>query len=134
MSRNLENGPLAHSASTSSQFPHLEQKRWKYNPQKMACPLCACDKHRKSAFSCVYREIEFRYVECVGCESLYCNPMPDPGMLQQMYGPGYEAAFSEGTNGNVEDPKEPEKCIEWLRNQGAGTFLDYGCGAGLLLE
>jgi SAM-dependent methyltransferase len=51
-----------------------------------------------------------------------------------MYGPGYEIAVLDGVNGNVEDPKEPHKCIEWLRNQRTGTFLDYGCGAGLLLE
>lgn len=100
----------------------------------MACPLCACDNIRKSAFSCVYQEVEFRYVKCVRCGSLYCSPMPEPGMLQQMYGPGYESAFSEGTNHNIEDPKEPDKCLEWLRNQGTGTFLDYGCGAGALLE
>lgn len=100
----------------------------------MACPLCACDKYCKSAFSCVYQEVEFRYVKCLGCGSLYCRPMPEPEMLQKMYGPRYESAFSKGTNRNVEDPKEPKKCIEWLRNQGTGTFLDYGCGAGALLE
>jgi 2-polyprenyl-3-methyl-5-hydroxy-6-metoxy-1,4-benzoquinol methylase len=100
----------------------------------MACPLCACDKYRESAFSSVYQEIEFRYVQCLHCASLYCSPMPDPGMLQQMYGPGYESAFSDSVNGNVEDPKEPHKCIEWLRSRGTGTFLDYGCGAGVLLE
>jgi SAM-dependent methyltransferase len=99
----------------------------------MACPLCASDKYRKSAFSCIFRESEFRYVECAGCESLYCNPMPEPGMLQQMYGPLYKAAFSEDKNGNVEDPKQPDRCIGWLRNR-TGTFLDYGCGAGVLLE
>lgn len=100
----------------------------------MACPLCACDRSRKSAFSTVYREFEFRYIECVRCESVYCRPMPNNEMLQQMYGPDYEAIFSESKNGNVEDPKEPDKCIEWLRNAGTGTFLDYGCGTGLLLE
>lgn len=60
--------------------------------------------------------------------------MPEFGMLQQMYGPGYQSAFSEGSNSNVDDPKEPDKCIKWLRNRGIGTFLDYGCGAGMLLE
>jgi SAM-dependent methyltransferase len=59
--------------------------------------------------------------------------MPEPEILQQMYGPGYKTAFAKSANGNVEDPKEPERCIEWLREQGAGTFLDYGCGAGALL-
>jgi 2-polyprenyl-3-methyl-5-hydroxy-6-metoxy-1,4-benzoquinol methylase len=60
--------------------------------------------------------------------------MPEPEMLQQMYGLSYESAFSKISNHNIEDPKEPEKCLEWLRNQGHGTFLDYGCGAGELLE
>src|ERR1700726_4029272 len=100
----------------------------------MACPLCACDEHRESVFSCTYQEIEFRYVECELCKSLYCNPMPDTRMLQQMYGSTYESAFSENVNGNIEDPKEPHKCIEWLRNRPTGTFLDYGCGTGVLLE
>jgi len=100
----------------------------------MACPLCACDKVRKSAFGCVYQEVEFQYVKCVRCGSLYCSPMPEPGMLQQMYGLCYESAVSKSTNCNIEDPKEPKKCLEWLRNQGTGTFLDYGCGAGELLK
>src|SRR5215469_5534690 len=43
----------------------------------MACPLCACDKYRKSPFSSVYQEIEFRYVRCGRCASLYCSAMPD---------------------------------------------------------
>ncbi len=117
----------------SWQFPHLELKSAGYNFD-MACPLCASNEYRKSAFGCVYQEIEFRYVECVRCGSLYCNPMPGSGVLRQMYGPDYEAAFYEGTNDDIEDPKEPGRCIEWLRNQGAGTFLDYGCGAGVLLQ
>ena len=100
----------------------------------MACPLCACDKYCKSAFSSVYQKIEFRYVECAHCESLYCTPMPEPEILARMYGSSYASAFSEGTNGNVEDPKEPHKCLEWLQNLGTGTFLDYGCGAGALLK
>ena len=100
----------------------------------MACPLCGCVRYRQSVFSCTYQEIEFRYVECVRCESLHCSPMPEPEILQTMYGPQYETAFSEGVNASVEDPKEPDKCIKWLRKQGVGTFLDYGCGAGALLE
>jgi SAM-dependent methyltransferase len=55
-------------------------------------------------------------------------------MLQQMYGPRYETASSDAQSDNVEDPKEPGKCVEWLRSRGVGTFLDYGCGTGLLLE
>lgn len=99
----------------------------------MACPLCACDQYRKSLFSSFYQGIEFRYVQCLHCASLYCSSMPQPEILQRMYGVNYESVFSEGTNDSVEDPKEPHKCLEWLRRQGTGTFLDYGCGSGALL-
>src|SRR5215469_9910867 len=86
----------------------------------MACPLCACDEYRKSAFSSIYEEIEFRYVRCLRCASLYCSAMPDPEILQRMYGLNYECAFAEVTNGNVEDPKEPHRCLEWLRRVETG--------------
>src|ERR1041384_2515671 len=100
----------------------------------MACPPCSCDKYQKSAFSTVYLDVEFRHVECARCKSLYCNPMPESAMLQRMYGPSYESAVSERTNYSVEDPKEPDKCIAWLRRLGVGVFVDYGCGNGLLLQ
>jgi len=51
-----------------------------------------------------------------------------------MYGPAYQIAFSEGANVNVEDPKQPDKCLEWLKRRAKGAFVDYGCGAGSLLE
>lgn len=77
----------------------------------MACPLCASDKYRKSAFSCVYREIEFRYVEYLGCESLYCNPVPEPAMLQQMCGPRYAVAFSEARATTSKTQKTPTSAL-----------------------
>jgi SAM-dependent methyltransferase len=51
-----------------------------------------------------------------------------------MYGLRYETAFSQDARDNIEDPKQPDKCIQWLRNLETGTFIDYGCGSGMLLE
>jgi SAM-dependent methyltransferase len=57
--------------------------------------------------------------------------MPDEATLAEMYGPAYETSFR--ADQAVEDPKEPQRVLEWLRRLGRGVFLDYGCGSGSLL-
>jgi SAM-dependent methyltransferase len=57
--------------------------------------------------------------------------MPDEDDLRGMYGEGYAAGFTRDPN--IDDPKEPERVLEWLGRLGGGTFLDYGCGDGALL-
>jgi SAM-dependent methyltransferase len=53
-------------------------------------------------------------------------------MLAQMYGPEYSKGF-ENSAAETTDPKEPQRVVEFLRTLPAGTFVDYGCGAGRLL-
>src|SRR5262249_9629973 len=65
------------------------------------------------------------------CRSLYANPMPGEDTLALMYGTQYEAAVSDGHG--IKDPKERQPVLDWLKRLPAGTFLDYGCGAGELL-
>ena len=99
----------------------------------MSCPLCAHSKSRPSWLgSTVYLGEEFRYVECLSCKSLYCDPMPDGKTLERMYGPEYHDLFHAqenmgGTSGVTE-------VLSWLRREGRGKFVDYGCGAGHLLH
>ncbi len=98
----------------------------------MACPLCAASAARPSWLGAVrYAGSTFPYVECCSCGSLYCDPMPGAETLARMYGPHY-VSEAQGENW-VEDPKEPGRTIEWLQKLPAGTFMDYGCGQGLLL-
>lgn len=98
----------------------------------MACPLCNHQGSRPSWLgSTFYRGREFPYVRCVSCGSLYCDPMPDEQTLAVMYGPDYATSFTEDPG--IDDPKEAHRVVQWLRKRDGGTFIDYGCGAGLLL-
>ncbi len=98
----------------------------------MACPLCDHDQSQHSWLgSTFYKDREFPYVECLFCHSLYCEPMPDEETLAQMYGPEYQASFD--ADPAIYDPRELRRVIEWLKKTVSGTFVDYGCGAGLML-
>ncbi len=58
--------------------------------------------------------------------------MPDDEVLAGMYGLDY---YDDDCGvSNTADPKEPQRVIDYLRSRKPGCFLDYGCGAGLLLE
>jgi SAM-dependent methyltransferase len=97
------------------------------------CPLCgASGSHESWLGSLRYDGREFPYVECESCRSLYADPMPGEETLASMYGPQYEAMVSTGHG--IVDPKERGRVVAWLRTQPTGTFLDYGCGVGRLLE
>jgi len=99
----------------------------------MACPLCD-EKHYRASWlgATVYNGREFPYVECLACSSLYCEPMPDEETLAHMYGPSYAMSFSPDPS--IDDPKEPQRVLDWLRKTERGTFIDYGCGEGQLLQ
>jgi SAM-dependent methyltransferase len=97
----------------------------------MNCPLCDHDKSRSSWLQKIdYSGREYGYLQCLNCGSLFCDPMPDAQTLRQMYGPSYQQLSGDGP---IEDPKEPQRTLWWLRRLKTGTFLDYGCGEGNLL-
>lgn len=99
----------------------------------MACPLCNHDRMRPSWLgSTFYQGREFPYVQCLACFSLYCSPMPDQTTLAQMYGEEYGKHLA--VDSNAEDVRELHRVVEWLERTETGTFIDYGCGTGFLLE
>lgn len=92
------------------------------------CPLCASTRTTPSWLGSVFFDgKEFPYQACGGCESLFCDPMPDAPTLAKIYGTEY--AQVQGRD----DPKDPGRVIAWLRSATPGTFVDYGCGEGALL-
>lgn len=104
-----------------------------YSSHSSVCPLCAHERaHPSWLGSTYYQGREFRYSECLACGSHYCDPMPDSTVLAQMYGMNYSTAFVH--DDGVVDCKEPWRVLEWLRTTGPGTFIDYGCGSGVLLS
>ena len=97
----------------------------------MNCPLCGGESTGRSWLGTTYYlGREFPYVQCSSCGTLYCDPMPDAATLAAMYGPDYT---QEGGAAHLEDPKEPQRVIGWLKQLTPGTFVDYGCGGGELL-
>jgi SAM-dependent methyltransferase len=57
--------------------------------------------------------------------------MPDDDMLRRLYGADYANAAADAS---VEDPKQPQRVLEYLSSRTPGTFVDFGCGSGFLLR
>ena len=99
--------------------------------QPASCPLCGGPNRGPSWFGATsYASKTFEYVECGQCRSLFCDPMPDPPTLAQMYGPGYGGGQLEPW----EDPRDVDRVMWWLDRRPRGAFLDFGCGDGFLLR
>jgi SAM-dependent methyltransferase len=96
------------------------------------CPLCDCTDVGVSGFgSVIFEGRQYDYKHCRGCGSSFSDPMPDLETLARMYGPSYADAGVGDTD--VEDPKEPERVLDWLRRRQPGVFVDFGCGSGSLI-
>src|SRR5262249_20337851 len=99
----------------------------------MNCPLCSHLVWGPSwVGSIMYRSKVYQFRRCVRCGSLYSYPMPDAETLALMYGIDYDQFLSvgEGMSGIT----GAEEVIRWLNMNQGGTFIDYGCGAGHLLQ
>ena len=101
----------------------------------MACPLC---DNESSVFSWLgtthYNNHEFEYVQCRSCKSLYCQPMPDDETLARMYGRDYFKADGDSQVLPHDPDNRFEQPVAWLKENSPALLLDYGCGAGELLE
>jgi trans-aconitate methyltransferase len=96
------------------------------------CPLCSSRQCTGSWHGSIFwAGKEFPYLECDSCGSLFCSPMPDGDVLAKMYGRGCAAEYEcERTDLCCGDA---ERVLDILRRVEGRTFVDYGCGSGLLL-
>lgn len=97
------------------------------------CPLCWSQRRRPSWLGVRRHDgREYRWVECTECGSSYYDPIPAEAVLRGVYGPDYlvvnQSADAPGS------PKNHAWVIDTLRRRPAGVFVDYGCGAGDLLQ
>jgi SAM-dependent methyltransferase len=73
----------------------------------------------------------FEWPQCSRCRSLYCSPMPSEEELSKLYSQEYQDSFySEAVVARA----RRTAAAKWLKGKPPGTFLDYGCGSGGLLE
>lgn len=97
------------------------------------CTCCGSAELRPSWMGKTsFKGREFSYLECGGCSSLHCCPMPDEAMLSLMYGEDFKQQLKPVHN--VEHPKDPAAVLAILRSLPVGRFMDYGCGSGELLS
>ena len=95
------------------------------------CPLCGLTEGKPSWLALDFLDGRFNYMECGGCESLICWPMPDDTILAKMYDSSYcETAEAFGEDASLAKFSE---VIEFIRSLPNGNFIDYGCGDGKLL-
>lgn len=105
------------------------------------CPIC-CKMQPEARISYLgrgcYRSLEFQYLDCSYCGSLFVHPMPDQAVLSEMYGPEYldihYATELNGGKSNSEAAQELDDAIRLLVSfKPSGRILDLGCGAGQFL-
>lgn len=74
-----------------------------------------------------YNNQTYPFVQCLDCQSLYLDPMPDDETVELMYGLDYQKPEEESAH-------DFSSVIAFLRKQPAGVFIDYGCGKGEILR
>ena len=109
-------------------FPNGFDRRFGHQTEKcMSCPLCDHQFSKPSWIgSTFYRGKEFTYFECLFCNSLYCDPMPDGETLSQMYGADYQNSFVD--EAPDDGSREGRRIIELLKEmeRGYSWIMDAG--------
>lgn len=102
---------------------------------RATCPLCGASEARPSWFgSTTYDGRTYTYLECDDCRSLYCDPMPAGDALSRMYGSEYQSVLVDPGEGGEREIARIVQHLARSARHGSGTFVDYGCGRGRLLQ
>lgn len=99
------------------------------------CPLCGGARAKPSWLgSTIYDGCTYTYLECEGCGSLYCDPMPSGEVLARLYGPEYQSVLADHENGGEREISYVTRHLSAVHQSAPGLFVDYGCGRGRLLQ
>jgi len=97
------------------------------------CPLCGARPKRLSfPYATFFNSIQFCYLKCSTCKSVFVDPLPDEQTFAQMYAKSsYHDCYYDGTDG-----ADYEDSARLLRKylEPSSTVLDYGCGMGSFLR
>ena len=98
------------------------------------CPLCGWQQAKPSWLgSTEYDGHTYSYLRCVGCRSLYCDPMPRREALARLYGSDYQVVLADHEDGGEREIGRVIQSLQASRRI-PGTFVDYGCGRGRLMQ
>lgn len=97
------------------------------------CPLCGEVKAQPGWLPPTeFAGERFTYLECARCRSLRCTPVPTEHVLGEMYGSTYLP--HEGADLAGRPRAHWDHVLAALDRMQPGSFVDFGCGAGDLLE
>jgi 2-polyprenyl-3-methyl-5-hydroxy-6-metoxy-1,4-benzoquinol methylase len=97
------------------------------------CPICEGRPQGLSfPYETYFNAVKFKYLKCVGCKSVFVDPVPDDQTFELMYEKvNYHDRFYEGCE--VEGFKESVSLLRQYVKEGS-EVLDYGCGVGGFLK
>ena len=97
------------------------------------CPLCGgAAGSRTFPHATRFSDVEFDYLRCRSCASVFVDPVPDADTFAKMYAKAsyHDAHYIDGGPGHYESSA---KLLADFLPKGA-SVLDYGCGLGLFLK
>lgn len=102
------------------------------NPTR-PCPLCdAMESSVTFPYRTRFNEVQFNYLKCSACSSVFVDPVPDSSTFAKMYAKAhYHDLHYKGIEGGVYS--EAATAVKEYLLPGA-TVLDYGCGIGAFMK
>lgn len=118
--------------SLSKYYKTFSKKPGDDKHDRISCPLCGSDKHKK-IFDCG----DYIFDKCGRCNIVFQNPRPPQEILIQRYDEDYFKYEIEGEKSFFDLMiKGLDDAGFFITRPGPGcdTFLDIGCAAGILIE
>jgi len=98
-----------------------------------SCPLCSGKADTISfPYKTVFNEVEFSYIRCAECFTVYVDPVPDADTISMMYS---KNVYHDGHYIGIDSEPYRESANLLSKYLPEGSLvLDYGCGLGLFLK
>ena len=96
------------------------------------CPICGLRANSIAfPFTVKFNQIEFNYLKCDSCSSIFVDPIPDDGTFALMYlkDSYHDCNYHDENSIYVESVNLLIKYVD-----SESIVLDYGCGLGNFLE
>lgn len=97
------------------------------------CPICGGVSDRRAfPYSTRFNHLEYAYLHCASCATVFVDPLPDASTFGLMYA---KATYHDCHYGSIDDTAYTESIGFLSRRLPPGRrVLDYGCGSGYFLR
>jgi 2-polyprenyl-3-methyl-5-hydroxy-6-metoxy-1,4-benzoquinol methylase len=97
------------------------------------CPVCGARPIAVAfPYATRFNEVDFHYLQCSHCQTVFVDPVPDDETFRRMYA---KATYHDRHYDDLDRPAYVESARLLVRHVRAGArVLDYGCGLGAFLK